>query len=353
MTTPEELLPDPVPAWWVYHGTGKRRGHEAPIPPPPPWRTFHRASPEARPSVRPREDYRDTHAAWRDRLAAAYRADPDEARLVNTAIHLRRPLLVTGLPGTGKSTLAYSIAYELGLGRVLRWNVTSRSTVKQALYQYDAIGRFHDANTRRQANDGQGGTGTEPDLGAYIRLGPLGTALVPVERPRVLLIDEVDKGDIDLPNDLLSVFEEGEFAVTEVERLPDEHAPVHVMTDDGGRVATDRGWIRCSQFPIVVLTSNSEREFPAAFLRRCIRMPIRPPRRRKLETLLGAHFADTGIELDPVLVDRFLDALDEGRLVATDQLLNALQLQGTLDSTDDPGWDKALDAVLKSLNEQD
>jgi MoxR-like ATPase len=349
MTDTEDLLPEPVPSWWVYRGAGERRGHQVRIPPPPPWRTFGTPAPEGDVPAPPPPGRADTHAVWRDRLAAAYRADPDEARLVNTAIHLRRPLLVTGLPGTGKSSLAYSIAYELGLGPVLRWNVTSRSTVTKALYQYDAIGRLHDVSVGEKTRDRE----PVPDLGSYVRLGPLGTALAPADRPRVLLVDELDKGDIDLPNDLLSVFEDGEFVVPEVERLHERHHPVAVMTHDGGKVHTDQGWIRCRQFPIVVLTSNSEREFPAPFLRRCIRLRVHPPRQDKLAALLEAHFAHTGIPVDADLVERFLAAPDEGKLLATDQLLNALQIQGTVAAADDPGWHKAIDAVLRSLTEQD
>ena len=114
------------------------------------------------------------------------------------------------------------------------------------------------------------------DIGRHVRLGPLGTALLPYEKPRVLLIDEIDKSDFDLPNDLLNVFEEGEFEIEELTRLPDETGAVPVMTSDpDAHVEVHRGRVRCRAFPFVVLTSNGEREFPPAFLRRCLRP--RPP----------------------------------------------------------------------------
>ena len=175
--------------------------------------------------------------------------------MVNAALYLRRPLLVTGKPGTGKSTLAYSIAAELMLGPVLHWPITSRSRLDDGLYRYDAIGRLQESTL----------TGERVlDVGRYLTLGALGTALLPQRRPRVLLIDELDKSDIDLPNDLLNVFEEGRFEIPELVRLPaDQRVVDSVMTADGtDRVTVQDGVVRCDEFPIVVITSNGEREFP-------------------------------------------------------------------------------------------
>src|SRR5205823_6354697 len=123
--------------------------------------------------------------------AQAYRADDKVVNMVNAALYLRRPLLVTGRPGTGKSTLAYSIAFELKLGPVLYWPITSRSTLTESLYQYDALGRLQEASLQQSAS--RSGDFQSPDIGRFIRLGPLGTALLPRARPRVLLIDELDK----------------------------------------------------------------------------------------------------------------------------------------------------------------
>ncbi|MFM6527076.1 MAG: MoxR family ATPase, partial [Dolichospermum sp.] len=99
--------------------------------------------------------------------------------------------------GTGKTSLAYAVAYELGLGEVLHWPITTRTTLKDGLYSYDAIGRLQDAKDKDKDN--------LAEIGKYINLGSLGTALLPSEKPRVLLIDEIDKSDIDLPNDLLHI----------------------------------------------------------------------------------------------------------------------------------------------------
>src|SRR5262249_15133431 len=175
------------------------------------------------------------------RRGKTYQSTPEEVELVNAALYLRRPLLVTGKPGTGKSTLVNAVAYELGLGPVLSWSITSRSTLQEGLYRYDAIARLQQASlVDRLRQSGQEGRTTETDqddrdtesaandptdIGQFIRLGPLGTALLPAERPRALLIDEIDKSDIDLPNDLLHVFEEGRFEIPELVRTAGQHWP--------------------------------------------------------------------------------------------------------------------------------
>ncbi|MEV7241804.1 AAA family ATPase [Streptomyces sp. NPDC093248] len=294
--------------WRLFTGDGTARSPS--FPAAPPWRSFS-GDVEDDPHPRP------------------YLIGADEADVVNAALLLRRPLLVTGHPGTGKSSLAYAIAHELSLGRVLRWPVNSRSTLQDALYRYDAIGRLREANLREDRTDGddQEPTPETPGIGSYVRLGPLGTALVPSERPRVLLVDELDKGDVDLPNDLLTVFEEGEFEVPELARLPEREGTVHVLTaDPQAEVPVTRGRVRCSQFPVVVITSNGEREFPPAFLRRCVRLDLPEPDETRLRNIVRAHLGDSALEGVDDLLRAFLDRRALGEL-ATDQLLNAVFLR--------------------------
>ncbi|KAF2777608.1 MoxR family ATPase [Streptomyces sp. OM5714] len=301
--------------WFIYRGTGEpdpeRIGQ---LPAPPPWRAFDTPAvdydvPALGPSSRRRLGARTVPLSIQD---------TGTLELVNASLYLRRPLLVTGEPGVGKSTLAHSVAYELGLGRVLEWPVVSRSELRDGLYTYDAIGRLQDA----QLPDGQGA----PDIGRYIKLGPLGTALLAADRPRVLLIDELDKSDIDLPNDLLNVLEEGAFAIPELERIADRTSVVEVLTDDGRRVAVTEGRVRCRAFPVVVMTSNREREFPAPLLRRCIPLDLRAPRDERLAALVQAHFGQGSYDGNRDIVDQFARAETDGALRPTDQLLNAIFL---------------------------
>ena len=337
----------PVPDWWVYRGDG--RPHTWTPPESPPWRTFDGVVPDSASSGAVATGGRSARLA---RLAAAYRAEAKEARLVSTAIHLRRPLLVTGRPGTGKSMLAHSIAYELGLGRVLHWPITSRSTLADGLYQYDAIGRLQAVNLLKA--DQTGVTGTPVDIGTYIRLGPLGTALLPATLPRVLLIDEIDKGDVDLPNDLLNAFEEGTYRIPELLRLPNPHEPVPVLTDDDTeRVPIVGGKVTCSEFPIVVLTSNGERDFPPAFVRRCIRLKLDPPDSTKLKRIVEAHLQTVSPTAEALIsrVDEVRRQRPEAQL-AIDQLLNAIRMESHTDHAGDTGWADVLDALLRPLNDR-
>ncbi|MFI7080437.1 AAA family ATPase [Micromonospora sp. NPDC049903] len=300
--------------WRIYRGSGHSHDDIGRLPPPPRWRRFHGGD-----LVEPRFPAEDPAA----KRAAGYQITDDAIEMVNAALYLRRPLLVTGKPGTGKSTLAYSIAAELLLGPVLHWPITSRSRLDDGLYRYDAIGRLQESNLRQSAERDH----EVLDVGRYITLGPLGTALLPQARPRVLLIDELDKSDIDLPNDLLNVFEEGRFEIPELVRLPAEQREVEVMTADStDRVPVRDGLVCCHAFPVVVITSNAEREFPHAFLRRCLRLDIRPPDKRTLgkivESLLGAEAAAHSTDL----ISQFLEQRDRGEAVTTDQLLNAIYL---------------------------
>ena len=257
----------------------------------------------------------------------------DVINAVNAAIYLRRPLLVTGKPGSGKTSLVYAIAHELSLGPVLSWAINTRSTLKEGLYDYDAIARLQDVNQNE-----------ERDIGEYITLGAMGTAFLPSLFPRVLLIDEIDKSDINLPNDLLNLFEEGEFKIPELVRRsqdkqknsdnkPNKQIVFNVYTQDQNiKGQIPGGWVRCYAFPIIVMTSNGERDFPPAFKRRCVRVRMPDPKTNALNEIVKAHFGEDFFE-DKNNQKKISDLIkafrpDDNKPLerATDQLLNTIYL---------------------------
>jgi MoxR-like ATPase len=251
----------PDDGWLLYRGTGQPRDGAHDLPQPPPWRANNS-----------------------EHRAATYRIGDDESFLINVAIRLRRPLLVTGRPGSGKTSLAASIAVELNLGPVLRWPITSNSRLTDGLYTYDAIGRLQDASLRRDQQD------RRDDIGRYFRLGPLGTALLPRDRPRVLLVDNLDRSDVALPDELLDVLGDGRFGVPELERLADDQSETDVYTADlDSRVRLSRGQVSGGPPPVVIITSNGEREFGPDFRQRCVELNLRLPGREQLAAIITAH----------------------------------------------------------------
>ncbi|MGP3923446.1 AAA family ATPase [Streptomyces sp. 8N616] len=285
-----------------YRGDGEKRAVE--LPPPPPWRRLPSSSADGDASGEG-GDAEDT-----------FRFDPPEGLVdaVNAALYLRRPLLLTGPPGSGKSAVAESVARELGLGEVLRWHITSRSTLPDALYGYDALGRL-DA-TRHHEDD---------DIGRFIRLGPLGTALAWSDGPRVLLIDEIDKSDFDLPSDLLNILERGEFEIPELARHDKTTVSVR-RWDATGAEDISSGRVTCTHFPVIVMTSNGERSFPPPFLRRCVRFQVKDPSAERLARIVRAHLGDEAAASVQQLIQGFAERLEGRATLATDQLLNAVYL---------------------------
>jgi len=294
--------------WKIF--TGDREPHDSltQLPKAPPWRFSRPPKTLSRP-----EGLNLNVEAER---AAPFLPSEEMVIAVNAALYLRRPLLITGKPGTGKSTLIAKVAQELKLGPVIRWPISSRSTVRSGVYEYDAVGRL------------QAGKHEEPPVESYLKLGPLGTALMADTWPRPLLIDEIDKSDLDFANDLLNVIEEGEYEIPELRRLGKEQS--EVLDFFGEKVTIPQGRLVCGQFPFVVMTSNQEREFPPPFLRRCVRLSIEPPSKGELSKIIHSHLKHYADTLKPESVESLISEFDSRRIenqeVATDQLLNAVFL---------------------------
>lgn len=310
--------------WKIFTGGDTPHDGLATLPPPPPWRFAHPAAPLVAPPSDVPPD------AGEQRRAHPFIVSDPMRIAVNAALYLRRPLLLTGRPGTGKSTLIAKVAHELRLGAVLRWPINSRSTVRGGVYEYDAVGRLQSGRK-------------EPPVQDYVKLGPLGTALIAGDWPRALLIDEIDKSDLDFANDLLNVIEEGEYEIPELRRLG-RREPVEIDDFEGRRVHVRDGRLKCHQFPFVMMTSNAEREFPAPFLRRCVRLTIERPTDKELLRIVHSHLAAHAGSLDPAkiqaLVARFGADLNENLDVATDQLLNAVFLTVAMNDVQGRSFDE-------------
>ena len=202
-----------------------------------------------------------------------YVAPPELAIAVNAAVTLERPLLVKGEPGTGKTELARQMAAGLGLP-IIEWNVKSTTKAQQGLYEYDAVSRLRDS---------QLGDARVHDVGNYIRKGKLWQAF-DAEGKVVLLIDEIDKADIEFPNDLLQELDRMEFHVYETGET-----------------------IRAKHRPVVVITSNNEKELPDAFLRRCFFHYIRFPDPETLKQIVAVHYPGLKQRLLDVALTQFFE----------------------------------------------
>jgi MoxR-like ATPase len=223
---------------------------------------------------------------------------------VNASISLEKPLLVKGEPGTGKTELARQIAETLGL-EIIEWNIKSTTKAQQGLYEYDAISRLRDSQLNKNISD----------ISKYIKKGKIWNAFES-KKKTVLLIDEIDKADIEFPNDLLQELDKMEFYVYEINKL-----------------------VKSNNRPIVIITSNNEKELPEAFLRRCFFHYIKFPDMDTLKKIVKVHFPDIKKSLLDIALKNFFQIRDVPGLKKKPSTSEALDwikllLVEDLDSTD-------------------
>lgn len=257
-----------------------------------------------------------------------YVATEDLQMAVNAAVTLQRPLLIKGEPGTGKTMLAEEVAGALGL-KLIQWHIKSTTKAQQGLYEYDAVSRLRDS---------QLGDAKVHDIGNYIKRGKLWDAFT-ADEPVVLLIDEVDKADIEFPNDLLVELDKMEFFVYETGET-----------------------IRAIQRPIVVITSNNEKELPDAFLRRCFFHYINFPDRETMTRIIDVHYPGIKQQLVRDAMDVFFEVRGVPGLKkkpSTSELIDWLKLLMSDDIPDEILKDKDAKNAIPPLygallkNEQD
>ncbi len=223
-----------------------------------------------------------------------YVASPELQEVVNVSLAIGRPLLLKGEPGTGKTLLAQSIARSLKRP-FLRWNIKSTTKAQEGLYVYDTVQRL---------NDSRFGDGDVSDIKRYIKLGKLGESFVAPE-PVVLLIDEIDKADLEFPNDLLAEIDEMRFFIHET-----------------------RDEIVAKRRPMVVITSNSEKELPDPFLRRCVFHFIEFPDEEMMARIVKVHFPDIDSKLMKLSMEKFFRIRAQQNLKkppSTSELIDWLQ----------------------------
>ncbi len=232
--------------------------------------------------------------------SSEYVASEELMASVNVAIALKKPLLIKGEPGTGKTMLAEAVAKSLGK-KLIIWNIKSTTKAQEGLYVYDTIQRLY---------DGQFGEEGVDDISRYIKLGKLGEAFDSDEQV-VLLIDEIDKADLEFPNDLLWELDQMEFYINETKRT-----------------------VKAKHRPIVIITSNAEKELPDAFLRRCIFHYIDFPSPELMEEIVKVHFPDVEEKLLKNAMEVFYNIRnirDIRKKPSTSELIdwiNALQIGG-------------------------
>ncbi|MCC8429762.1 MAG: AAA family ATPase [Reyranella sp.] len=225
----------------------------------------------------------------------SYVASDDLRVAVNASIALQRPLLIKGEPGTGKTVLAHEVAKALN-APIIEWHIKSTTKAQQGLYEYDAVSRLRDS---------QLGDERVKDIGNYIKRGKMWEAFTSETRP-ILLIDEIDKADIEFPNDLLLELDRMQFYVYETQQT-----------------------IKAEQRPIVMITSNNEKELPDAFLRRCFFHYIRFPDRETMTQIVDVHFPDLQRNLLREALNVFYDIREVPGLKkkpSTSELLDWLKL---------------------------